>query len=98
MGRFYQTAKPTFVRDNVYTPPFELISKVIANADSQIQENENALISLNDKLQAQGLAVDKPRLKEIINGYHSKIDELTTKLQKNPLEFTKDTPLADLID
>lgn len=91
MGRFYQTAKPTFVRDNVYTPPFELISKVIANADSQIQENENALISLNDKLQAQGLAVDEPRLKEIINGYHSKIDELTAKLQKNPLEFRRET-------
>ena len=91
MGRFYKTSVSQFVDKNIYTPPWELMSKVIANTDSQIQENETALLSLHDKLQAQSLAVDEPRLKEIINGYTNQIDELAGKIQQNPLEFRRDT-------
>jgi len=91
MGRFYKTSKPTFVKDNVYTPPFDLMAKVISNADKQIEKNETELLSLHKKLKADSLTADKPQLKKIINNYNNKIDELTNQLKENPLEFRRKT-------
>jgi len=90
MGRFYKTAHPQFVDRNIYTPPAELMAKVIGNADTQIEKNETALLSLYDKLQAQSLAVDEPRLKEIINSYQNNIEEMAKKVQEDPLAFRKE--------
>lgn len=91
MARFYKSAEGEFLQDKMYQPPIELMAKVIGNADQQILNNETALASLYDKLNAQGLAVDNPRLQEIINGYKSQIDEMATKIQQNPLEFRRET-------
>jgi len=90
MGRFYRTAKPEFVDNNMYTPPVELMAGVIKNADAQIKENETALLSLYDKLQAQSLKQDEPRLKEIINDYQSQIEGMAKKIQEDPMAFRKE--------
>lgn len=90
MGRFYKTAKPQFIDDNIYSPPVELMAKVIGNADTQIKENETALLSLYDKLQAEGLKQDEPRLKEIITDYQSKIEGMASKIQQDPLAFRRE--------
>lgn len=91
MARFYKTAKADFIQNKMYQPPIELMAQVIGNADKQILANETANLSLYDKLNAQGLAADNPRLQEIIGGYKSQIDEMATKLQQNPLEFRRET-------
>lgn len=90
MARFFRTAQGRFVDNNTYQPPFQLMAQVIQNADSQVAQNETALLSLYDKLNANVLAVDEPRVKEIINNYTSQIDDLSSKIQKNPLEFRRD--------
>lgn len=90
MARFYKTAKPQFIDKNIYEPPTELMIGAIDNADNQIQANETALLSLYDKLQAQGLQADEPRLKEIIGGYQSSIEEMAKKIQSDPLAFRKE--------
>lgn len=90
MGRFYQTAKREFVDNFIYQPPVELMAKVIDNADSQVEKNDTALLSLYDKLKAQGLKADEPRLQEIIQGYQSQIEDLSGVMQKSPLEFRKE--------
>ena len=91
MARFYKTAEGEFLQDKMYQPPIEMMAKVIGNADQQILNNETALASLYDKLNAQGLAADKPRLQEIIGGYRSQIDEMASKIQQNPLDFRRET-------
>lgn len=91
MGRFYRTAKPTFVDDNIYTPPWELATQVLSQVDSDIAENEQNLLAFNDLLQAEALQQDQPRVREIISGYENQINELTQKIQENPLEFRRDT-------
>lgn len=91
MGRFYKTAKPTFVDENIYTPPWQLATQVLSQVDSDIAQNEQILFALNDKLQAEALQQDQPRVREIISGYETQIDELTKKIQENPLEFRRDT-------
>lgn len=91
MARFYKTAKGEFVENKMYQPPIELMAQVIGNADKQIMTNESALASLYDKLNAQGLSVDNPRLQEIIGGYRSQIDDMASKIQQNPLDFRRET-------
>ncbi len=90
MARFYKTTKADFVDKNIYTPPVELMAKVMGNADNQIAQNETALLSLYDKLQAQSLQVDEPRLKEIISGYQNNIETMAKKVQEDPLAFRKE--------
>jgi len=90
MGRFYKTVQRNYVDNFIYQPPVELMTKTIGNADNQIKENETALLSLYDKLQANSLKVDEPRLKEIIGGYQSQIEEMAGKIQTDPLAFRKE--------
>lgn len=90
MARFYNTAKSEFVDKNIYTPPVEAMIRIIGNADTQIEKNETALLSLYDKLQAQSLQVDEPRLKEIISGYQNNIEDMAKKVQEDPLAFRKE--------
>jgi len=90
MGRFYQTAKREFVDNFIYQPPVELMAKVIGNADKQVLDTETEALAIYDKLKAQGLKADEPRLQEIIQGYQSQIEDLSGVMQKSPLEFRKE--------
>lgn len=91
MARFYKTAEADFLQDKMYQPPIELMAQVLTNVDKQIATQEGNLLSLNDKLVAKGLDVDNPRLQEIISGFKSQIEDVTSKLQENPLEFRRQT-------
>jgi len=82
MGRFYKTAGPQFIDNNIYRPPWELATQVIGNIDQDIAENEAALLALSGQLKADSLKADQPRVREIISGYENQIDELASKIQK----------------
>lgn len=90
MGRYYKTAAPTFVDDNIYTPPWQLASQVLSNIDEDIAKNESTLHSLYGELEASALKADEPRVRDIVGGYESQIDELAKKIQENPLEFRRE--------
>lgn len=90
MGRFFKAQPVELSTNHIYTPPIDLMTKVIGNADAQIQKNETALLSLYDKLQAESLKQDEPRLKEIITGYQSQIEGMAQKIQEDPLAFRKE--------
>lgn len=89
MGRFYKTEKADFVRDKMYQPPVELMTTVLTNIGNQIDKEEAVTLALQDKLVAQGLSADQPRLQEIISGYTSQIDELASTIAEDPLSFGK---------
>lgn len=89
MGRFYQTSQSNFIADNMLDLPYDLMSKVILNADKNVDDTISGAVSLYDKLQANALQSDKPRLNEIVKGYESSIDEVVSEIQKNPLEYSR---------
>lgn len=91
MAREYNTAEARFVEDKMYRPPIELMANVIKNVDNELEQKEAAIYSLADQLKAEALKVDEPRLREIISGYHNRIDDLSNQLQENPLEFRRKT-------
>lgn len=90
MGQFFKAQPVELDRNFIYTPPVELMAKVVGNADAQIAKNETALLSLYDKLQAESLKQDEPRLQEIISDYQSKIEGMASKIQEDPLSFRKE--------
>ena len=91
MGRFFQTDKPTFVDDNMLRLPYQLMAQVINKVDTDIAQNESNLISLYDQLNANALKQDQPRLKEILGGFETEIDDLAGEIQKDPLQFRRKT-------
>ena len=38
MSRFYQTARPTFVDDNIYKPPIELMQDLISTHEARADQ------------------------------------------------------------
>jgi hypothetical protein len=89
MGRFYRTSTPNLVDNAMYQPPIELMAGVINNINTDIQQGQAEYQSLFDQLQARALGPDQNRLKEIIGDYQAKINDLTTAIQDNPLEYRK---------
>ena len=89
MGRFYKTEKAEFIKDKMYQPPIELMTQVLTNVGKQIDAQEAVTVGLYDKLKAEGLSADQPRLQEIISGYTSQVDELASSIAEDPLSFGK---------
>ena len=97
MGRFYKTEGAQFIRDKMYQPPIELMANVLTNVGKQIDAQEAVTVGLYDKLKAEGLSADQPRLQEIISGYTSQVDELASSIAEDPLSFgKKKTELKEL--
>ncbi len=92
MGRFYQTDKPTFVQDGMFQMPYQLAAQVIGKVDAEIAANETATVGMHDLLNAEGLKVDEPRLREILSGYEKEIDAMSRDISENPLNYRKKTP------
>lgn len=91
MGRFFQTDKPTFVDNNILQLPYQLMANVIGKIDSDIAQNESQVMSLYDQLNANALKQDQPRLREILGGFETEIDDIAKDIQKNPLDFRRKT-------
>jgi len=89
MGQFYDTTAGRFVDDKMFQAPYQLAQAVIGNKDKAIDTEIASAVSLYDKLSADVLQQDNPRAKEIVAGYESKINDIVTNIQKNPLEFSK---------
>ena len=92
MGRFYKPAEYTPV-DNIYKLPAEAMMKAIANTDamvdSGIEQNdlfEGALGKINS------LSIDSERVKQIRDGYNSKIKESSQSLMNDPTNYRKYLP------
>lgn len=89
MARFYQTAQSNFVADKMLELPYDLMSKVVLNADKNVDDTIDTAVSLYDKLDANSLVADTPRLREIVQGYEGQVDDLVSEIQKNPLEYSR---------
>ena len=89
MGRYFKAQEVELNRDFIYQPPIELMAKVIQGKDLAVDKYNEYKASIDEKLKAEGLKADEPRLKEIINDYHSKIDELAKTVQSDPLAASK---------
>ena len=89
MGRFYQTAEPTFVDNKMFEAPHELMRQVLLGKDKAIDDKISDAVSFYDKLTADVLQQDTPRAKEIVKGYEQQINDIVSGIQKNPLEYNK---------
>lgn len=87
MGRFYKTAKGEFVENKMYQPPIELMTKVIANIDEQINSQKEAYASIYDKIKAEGLKPDSTRLNDKLTDYKSQIESLSETFASDPLKY-----------
>ena len=85
MGRFYKTAKPTFVDDVIYQAPYELMLNALKTQDAEYdkqQENLDAFSTMGDLLDF----VDKDRgaRNERLDYHRGKSNDLAEKIQQNP--------------
>lgn len=89
MGRFYQTAEPTFVDDAMFKAPHELQAQLLERKEKQVDDEIASAVTMLDKLQAEGLKADQPRLKEIIGGYEQKVNDIVSRIKENPMDYYK---------
>jgi hypothetical protein len=85
MGRYYETAKPTFVDDVIYQAPYELIARALESKDLQVEEDEVEIdevgVLSDDKKYTEQ---DKEKRNQVVNGYRTEIDNIAKKIQENP--------------
>ena len=85
MGRFYKTAKPTFVDDVIYQAPHELMLNALktqdANFDNQ-QKELDAFDTMGDLLDFTDK--DRGARNERLDLHRNKANELAEKIQQNP--------------
>ncbi len=92
MSRFYQTARPTFVDDNIYKPPIELMQDLISTHEAradQLMGETQLLDQATEKIQHLQFDSEKERVKNIQDTYSTKIDEIANTILENPLEYQK---------
>lgn len=85
MGRFYKTAKPTFVDDVIYEAPYELMLNALKTQDANFEQQQkelDAFDTMGDLLDF----VDKDReaRNERLDYYRGKADSLAEKINQNP--------------
>ncbi len=95
MGRFYNTAESEFVRDNVYTPPWEVLSSALLKKDNDVQQTANDLELLRS-LNIDKLDIDNANAEKIKADVNSQVDELTANIQKNLLDPSNRAALNNL--
>lgn len=85
MGRYYKTAKPTFVDDVIYQAPHKLMLNALksqdANFDNQ-QKELDAFDSMGDLLEFTDK--DRGARNERLDLHRNKANELAEKIQANP--------------
>ena len=91
MAQFYKTSKTPFVDDFMYEPPYDLYKEVIQNRDKSIDEGVDSANSLSSTLNFNTLDFDKQAASEKKLYYQAKIEDLTTKIKKDPENYNKYT-------
>lgn len=93
MGRFYKTAKPDFLDDIIYQPPWELMKDVINTHDERINKT-NEDIDAFETLMAEvnNIQDDDPAVNEKLTSYREKIDSLSKSMQGDLPNYRKYSP------
>ena len=63
MGRYFKAQPVELNRDFIYQPPIELMAKVIQGKDLAVDKYNEYQASIDEKLKAEGLKADEPRLR-----------------------------------
>lgn len=93
MARFYKTAKPTFLDDIIYQPPWELMQETIKAHDSRINKgNEQA--NAYDLLmkEVNNIQDDDPAVNAAIESYRERMDTVTKGMQSDLPNYRKYIP------
>ena len=89
MGQFFTQVQPEFIDDNMFRLPYEQMADNLQKKDEAVDSEINKAQSFLDKLKAQGLQVDEPRLGEIKRGYEAQVEDIVQKIKANPMEYYK---------
>lgn len=93
MGRFFRTSSPQFLQGGIYSPPVELMMKVMQN-DNQVRsllEQQNAQTE-QDLLTSPHLSFDADRLAEIQGKYKNEIDTISQMVYNDANALQKARP------
>tara|TARA_R110000796_G_scaffold252406_3_gene386635 strand:+ start:4804 stop:7194 length:2391 start_codon:yes stop_codon:yes gene_type:complete len=94
-NRFYQTTEGRFVDKNMYQAPWELMQVAIntheERTDKLVAETD-LLSGAVDTVQHLDFSAENERVKALQDKYGTMIDDLTTKITDNPLEYEKHLP------
>lgn len=98
MARFYQTAERKYLDDGIYMPPVELMSKVIAAKDAEL---DDAIKNL-DVVKGQALTnikywdkYDKPQAQAAMAYWNDKTNNITRQIIENPLSSNPQQLIRD---
>lgn len=89
MGQSYKGAEASFIDNAMFKLPYELMAQVIEKKDKAVQQDLDSAIALKDKLKAQALKVDQPALKQKILDYTQRIDDITSGIKSNVMDYSK---------
>lgn len=93
MGRFYQTAKPEFVDDFIYQPPWELMKEALGQEQSDYDVAlAKADLFKNIDINYIEDPIEKEKVRQKQEYYASKADELTNSLYNSGNDWRKMMP------
>ena len=88
MARFYQTADREYLDNGIYMPPVELMSKVIAAKDAELDKDIADINMIKDVAGTNikyWADVDKEQAEALKNEYNTDVNNLTQYIMENPL-------------
>lgn len=98
MARYYQTVDRKYLDDGIYMPPVELMSKVIAAKDAEIDD----AIKNIDVVKGQALTnikywdkYDKPQAQAAMAYWNDKTNDITRQIIENPLSSNPQQLIRD---
>jgi len=91
MARNYRTSPGQYL-DFTYKVPQEQLLGVIESLDQKIAATEAGAYTLSEYLQGEVIQEDQPAFQEKLRKYQSEIDEITSGIQQDPLQYRKYMP------
>ena len=87
MGRFYQTAKPTFVDDIIYEAPYELMLNALKTQDEAFAKSKEGLGDFKEADLLSYVDKDKGQRDQLLSQHYGAADEISQKMAANPALF-----------
>lgn len=87
MGRFYQTAKPTFVDDIIYEAPYELMLNALKTQDEAFAKSQEGLGDFKEAGLLAYLDKDKEQRDQLLSQHYETADDISQKMKANPALF-----------
>ena len=90
MGRFYSTDKPTFEKDFIYEPPYQLMQSALkANQEGFDTAVGYASLLSNIDLNFIDDEATRQEAKRLIDKYSGKAGTITQSMAENPADWGK---------